>query len=70
MLRLHTKPFGDPGHAPLLLLHGLFGSSTNWGSIARQLADRYHGVVPDLRNHGQSPHAATQEPSHTRTRSG
>ncbi|MDJ0739462.1 MAG: alpha/beta fold hydrolase [Gammaproteobacteria bacterium] len=56
MLRLHTKTFGDPGHVPLLLLHGLFGSSTNWGSVARQLADHYHVIVPDLRNHGQSPH--------------
>ncbi len=41
----------------LVLLHGLFGSSSNWTGIARQLSDRFHVVVPDLRNHGRSPHA-------------
>ncbi len=39
---------------PLLLLHGLFGSSANWHGIARRLADRYWILVPDLRNHGRS----------------
>ena len=57
MLKLYAKTFGDPKAEALILLHGLFGSSTNWGSIARQLADDYYVIVPDLRNHGQSPHA-------------
>ncbi len=41
---------------PLLMLHGLFGSLENLGSISRLLADQYqiHGL--DLRNHGRSPH--------------
>lgn len=43
--------------APVVLLHGLFGSAGNWGSVARGLADAYRVVVPDLRNHGKSPHA-------------
>jgi pimeloyl-ACP methyl ester carboxylesterase len=42
---------------PLVLLHGLFGSSSNWVSIARQLCERFRVIVPDLRNHGRSPHA-------------
>jgi len=41
---------------PIVLLHGLFGSGSNWGRIARSLAEHYHVLVPDLRNHGRSPH--------------
>jgi len=40
----------------LVLLHGLFGSSTNWMSIARSLSDDYRVLIPDLRNHGDSFH--------------
>ncbi len=43
---------------PLIVLHGLFGSSANWGSMARSLADRHRVLSLDLRNHGQSPHTA------------
>ena len=57
MQSLYTKTYGEPGSRAIVMLHGLFGSSTNWGSIARQLADDFHVIVPDLRNHGQSPHA-------------
>lgn len=41
---------------PLFILHGLFGSSDNWMTIGKQLAEKYQVVIPDLRNHGQSPH--------------
>jgi pimeloyl-ACP methyl ester carboxylesterase len=58
MVQLHTRSYGDAGSPPLLLLHGLFGSSANWGTVARQLAGRFHVLVPDLRNHGQSPHTS------------
>jgi pimeloyl-ACP methyl ester carboxylesterase len=54
---LHFQQFGDPAATPLLLLHGLFGSSVNWLGIARRLQDRYRLILPDLRNHGRSPHA-------------
>jgi len=58
-VKLHYREYGKPtpGQASLLLLHGLFGSAINWHSIAKQLAHQHHVVVPDLRNHGQSPHA-------------
>ncbi len=56
MVTLHTRSYGEAGRPALVLLHGLFGSSANWGSIARGLAQRYQVLVPDLRNHGQSPH--------------
>jgi len=45
------------GHGPLIIiLHGLFGSSDNWMSIAKKLSTTYSVILPDLRNHGQSPH--------------
>ena len=42
---------------PLIILHGLFGSSDNWMALARSFADRYEVLIPDLRNHGRSPHS-------------
>ena len=42
---------------PLIILHGLFGSSDNWMSVARSLEEQYHVFLVDLRNHGQSFHA-------------
>src|SRR6516165_8477223 len=39
----------------LIILHGLFGSARNWGSIARGLADIRQVHALDLRNHGASP---------------
>lgn len=46
---------------PLLVLHGLFGSSTNWRSIARRLSDRHRVISVDLRNHGASPWAESMD---------
>ena len=43
--------------APLVLLHGLFGSARNWGAVQKALAAEYRVVALDLRNHGASPHA-------------
>lgn len=56
-LQLHYRSYGDPGSRPLLLLHGLLGSSANWHSIARALEGGFRVLVPDLRNHGRSPHS-------------
>ncbi|KAF8960055.1 alpha beta-hydrolase, partial [Flammula alnicola] len=46
---------------PLVVLHGLFGSKRNWGSLCKA----FHRDMPDrpvyaldLRNHGSSPHAS------------
>ncbi len=41
----------------MTILHGLFGSGRNWNAIARRLAEQARVLVPDLRNHGASPHA-------------
>ena len=45
------------GEPPLLLMHGLFGSSENLGGIARELAKELHLYSIDLPNHGRSPHS-------------
>ncbi|MGH7155592.1 MAG: alpha/beta fold hydrolase, partial [Acetobacteraceae bacterium] len=42
----------------LVLLHGLFGSARNFGTVQRALAARFRVTTLDLRNHGTSPHAA------------
>ena len=54
-----TLSYTSQGSAgpPVVILHGLLGSSSNWRSIARQLADKHRVFALDLRNHGQSPHA-------------
>ena len=52
---LHYQEFGSG--PPLIILHGLFGSSDNWRSIARSLADRFTVYCCDLRNHGASFHS-------------
>ncbi len=58
-LQLKYRAYGEDDRPPVVLLHGLFGSATNWGSVARALATDYRVLVPDLRNHGQSPHHPT-----------
>ena len=60
-VRIEHLRLGDAhATAPLLVfLHGLFGSSQNWASVARRLSDLGRAVALDLRNHGSSPHAPT-----------
>jgi len=57
-MKLNFREFGKrQTEAPtLVLLHGLFGSLVNWQRIARNLSTKHHVIVPDLRNHGRSPH--------------
>lgn len=47
--------------APLIILHGLFGSMDNLGGIARRLQDEWQVHALDQRNHGNSPHADTMD---------
>ncbi len=42
---------------PVLILHGLLGSSDNWTAVARDLAESYTVFSLDLRNHGRSFHS-------------
>ncbi len=54
---LHHVDLGGAGRPPLVLLHGLLGSSRNWQTTGRDLAARFHVLALDARNHGRSPHA-------------
>lgn len=44
---------------PLIILHGLFGSSDNWFSLSKIFAEHFKVYVVDQRNHGQSPNSNT-----------
>jgi esterase len=54
-MKLFFREFGEG--TPFIILHGLFGLSDNWVSIAKVLSQNYRVIIPDLRNHGQSPHS-------------
>jgi len=55
-MQLHFQSYGQG--APLIILHGLFGSLENWLSISRSLAADFQVFAVDQRNHGRSPHTA------------
>jgi esterase len=42
---------------PMVIMHGIFGSSDNWLTQARLFSAHYRVFTLDLRNHGQSPHS-------------
>lgn len=53
---LFYREKGHPSRPPLLLLHGLWGASDNWLTVAGLLEKDFHVILPDCRNHGRSPH--------------
>lgn len=44
------------GH-PLIILHGLLGSSDNWVTLGKRLCAHFHVFAFDARNHGRSSHS-------------
>ena len=42
---------------PMVILHGLFGSSDNWFTLAKTFSQQFKVYLVDQRNHGQSPHS-------------
>ena len=42
---------------PLIILHGLFGSSKNWKSLSEVFSKHFDVLALDLRNHGESFHS-------------
>jgi esterase len=54
-MQLNFKSLGQG--RPLVLLHGLFGSLDNWLGVTPKLAQHFQLFLPDLRNHGASPHS-------------
>lgn len=58
-MKLNYKEFGQG--APIIILHGLFGTLDNWQTVAKQLAEEYSVYILDQRNHGRSPHMDSQD---------
>ncbi len=56
-MRLYYHSTGH-GH-PLVILHGLFGSSDNWYTLSKFFGEKYRVYAVDQRNHGRSPHSDT-----------
>jgi esterase len=55
---LFHRDLGGAGKPPLVILHGMLGSSRNWQTVGRDLAAHFHVHALDLRNHGGAPHDA------------
>ena len=61
-MKLHYRILGNEDEQggvnkkPLFILHGLFGSSDNWQTLAKKFATHYTVYLVDQRNHGHSPH--------------
>ena len=55
-MKLHFREVGEATDPPMIILHGLFGSSDNWLTISKSIAALgYRVIMVDQRNHGQSP---------------
>jgi len=54
-MKLFYRKYGNG--PPLIILHGLYGSSDNWITIAKSLGNNFTVYLPDQRNHGRSPHS-------------
>lgn len=57
LLHTHISGLQDSSKAPVVLIHGLFGSYENLGVIERSLSDQYQVINVDVRNHGRSGHS-------------
>jgi esterase len=55
-MKLNFRKIGQG--TPLVILHGVFGSSDNWLTIAKTFAENHTVFLVDLRNHGHSPHSS------------
>ena len=56
-MKLFYNQYGQEG-PPLIILHGLLGSSDNWHTLSRtSFSDISRVYALDLRNHGRSPHS-------------
>lgn len=53
-MKLYCRKTGESG-SNIVILHGIFGSSDNWLTIGKVLAEQHTVYMLDQRNHGQSP---------------
>lgn len=42
---------------PIVIVHGLYGSSDNWLTVGKKLSTRFKVYMIDQRNHGRSPNS-------------
>ena len=61
-MQLAYKKLGQG--SPLLILHGLYGSSDNWYSIGKEIAKQHEVFLLDMRNHGKSAHSKDHDYSY------
>ena len=54
-MQLNYRKYGSG--SPLLILHGLFGSSDNWQTLGKKFSENFQVYLIDLRNHGHSAHS-------------
>ena len=55
-MMLFYRKYGEPRNPAIVVLHGLLGLSDNWDYFGKYFAEKgYYVLVPDMRNHGQSP---------------
>lgn len=54
-MKLHYRTMGEG--RPLVILHGVFGSSDNWQTLGRYFSEWCKVYLVDLRDHGFSPHS-------------
>jgi pimeloyl-ACP methyl ester carboxylesterase len=57
-LRLHVYRAGDEARPAVVLSHGVTDSGLCWPDVAPALAEAYHVVAYDARNHGRSGHTS------------
>jgi len=55
-MKLFFRKYGEKNPA-LIIVHGLYGMSDNWVTIAKALSKEFEVFVIDQRNHGNSPHS-------------
>ncbi|GAB4237426.1 MAG: alpha/beta fold hydrolase [Ekhidna sp.] len=56
-MKLHFRTLGEG--EPLIIMHGVFGSSDNWQTLGKVFSEHFKVYLVDLRNHGKSPHSST-----------
>lgn len=58
-VRIHHELYPSEAKSDknIVILHGLFGSSKNWATVAENLKQNYNVYTLDARNHGQSEHS-------------
>jgi esterase len=54
-IKLHAEISGDNEASTIIIIHGLFGSTSNWRTVSRELSKSHRIICLDLRNHGNSP---------------